>query len=217
MTLETQTPTEIDTELARLYGRKLDIAREIHSAIQIKRENAKYERAGMMRAPKDGSKHFRIVRLEKQERRARWAKVFIARIERELEEPLHAEFDRRGGWSRYFMVGGGHLHFRGCSSLRPTTMVGWMPSESGKDESEVIGKWDETACTKCFPDAPVAPKSQAGTISKGYCTGKNYTPRDGERSGSSWAYRYGYCDTCGTNASITKADNLRKHKVDVKK
>ena len=171
----------------------------------------------MLREPKDGSKHFRLVSLEKAERRARWAKVFIARIERELEEPLHAEFARRGGWSRYFMVGGGHLHFRNCSSLRPTTLLGWMPSESGKVESEVIGKWDETACTKCFPDAPVFAAPSAGTIVDGKCTGKSYTPRDGHRSGRSWSYRYGYCDSCGTYASITTADNLRKHKVDVKK
>ena len=218
MILETATPCEIDTELARIYGAKMQIARDIHNAILSKREVAKYRRAGMLRDPADGSKHFRLVRLEEAERRARWASVIIDRITREVEEPLHAEFRRRGGWSRYFMVGGGHLHRRGCHTLRPTTMVGWMPSDSGKDESEVIGTWDSTACTKCFPDAPVEFAPSAGTITAdGKCTGKKYTPRDGDRSGRSWAYRYGYCDSCGTYASITSAGNLRKHKVDVKK
>ena len=84
-----------------------------------------------------------------------------------LMYPLEAEFDRRP-WSRYYLVDGGHLHFDvsgdRCNRDRRTRHY-WMTEFSGWDSDKVInGDGDkhqgagERVCTKCFPDAPVAPR-----------------------------------------------------------
>lgn len=66
------------------------------------------------------------------------------------------EFNRRGGWTRAFIVPGGHVHSSmDCSSCYPTTKFGWMPELSGDDEDEIVGKAGERACTVCYPTAPV--------------------------------------------------------------
>lgn len=80
----------------------------------------------------------------------------------EASAPFTAEFTRRGGWNRYLLVAnaGGHVH-KGwsstcnCHTLRNTTMVAPVPAYSGKDEAEVVAELKFTACTVCFPAAPV--------------------------------------------------------------
>lgn len=61
-----------------------------------------------------------------------------------------------GGWTRFVLVPGGHLH-RGfnCSTLRWTTPTGLLPEYSGADEKEIVEIAGEVACTVCFPSAPV--------------------------------------------------------------
>jgi hypothetical protein len=72
--------------------------------------------------------------------------------------PLHAEFERRGGWTRAFLVlnNNGHLHSStSCSTTYPTTRWGWLPQESGKTEAEIVEGAGSDACTVCYPSAPV--------------------------------------------------------------
>jgi hypothetical protein len=86
------------------------------------------------------------------------------------QEPLHAEYVRRGGWTRFYIVSGGHIH----SSMRcPTcnrgqfrTEFGWQPTMSGMDETAALTQLAEQAfilCTVCFPNAPVQPAAPRKT------------------------------------------------------
>jgi hypothetical protein len=202
--VETASPSVIDTELARLYVAKLHV---LAPYAALRDAKAKIE--------KHGARYYGyLVRdLPRLERRAKVALMIAGRIEREIESPLNAEFQRRGGWTRFFVVSGGHLHLRGCHSLRPRTLLGWVPEESGKDESQVVGKFGTVACTHCFPTAPVA--DVLGAIPKpGYCHGNRIVT--GTASDPRRMYRYGRCQDCGTVASITSTGNLRKHKIETK-
>jgi hypothetical protein len=81
-------------------------------------------------------------------------RIEIAEAEK-ADEPYVAEWDRRGGWSRYHIVSGGHLHHQSCHTLSVRTMVGLLTEASGMDTEEVVTRYDVVACTHCFPDAPV--------------------------------------------------------------
>jgi hypothetical protein len=90
----------------------------------------------------------------------------IARTEAKLARlaaegaPYEAEFSRRGGWNRYFLVtnSNGHVH-RGmnCSTCYPTTEYAWLPELSDCDEAAMVDEFGEKACTVCFPNAPTLP------------------------------------------------------------
>lgn len=85
---------------------------------------------------------------------------------------LDAEFDRRGGWTRKFLVtsSSGHLHSTmSCSTCRPTTTYGWWPTLSGMTEAEAITALKDRAdalCSVCFPTAPVAGGGKRKHITK---------------------------------------------------
>lgn len=76
-----------------------------------------------------------------------------------LMDPFRAEWDRRGGWTRAFIVAGGHVHSsRNCSTCNregKPTAFGWLPMLSGHDEAEIVEKAGARACTTCYPTAPV--------------------------------------------------------------
>mgnify|MGYP001576896077 CR=1 FL=1 len=77
------------------------------------------------------------------------------------EEPLEAEFVRRGGWSRAFLVanGDGHVHSSmdcsTCNRGERQTQFQWMINYSGGSEDEIVADAGYRACTVCFPSAPV--------------------------------------------------------------
>lgn len=71
--------------------------------------------------------------------------------------PYNDEYNRRP-WSRAYYVNtpGGHVHKTPrCSTCRPTTVFTWLTDYSGKNEEEIVDAAGETACTVCYPDAPV--------------------------------------------------------------
>lgn len=71
---------------------------------------------------------------------------------------LDAEFQRRGGWSRAFLVDNtnGHVHRdMNCSTCHDTTQYVWMTQYSGKGEDEIVADAGNRACTCCYPSAPV--------------------------------------------------------------
>lgn len=73
-------------------------------------------------------------------------------------EPYEAEYRRRGGWTRAFIVvnTNGHVHkSMNCSSCYPTTQYSWLPEYSGADENKIIADAGSAACTVCYPNAPV--------------------------------------------------------------
>lgn len=79
-------------------------------------------------------------------------------------EPCEAEYTRRGGWARYFLVENGHLHYDAstarCSRV-PRTQHYWMTEYSGWTADEVIADAGDRVCTTCFPAAPVEPRPAA--------------------------------------------------------
>lgn len=81
--------------------------------------------------------------------------------------PLFAEFTRRGGWTRYHLVEGGHLHANaagwGCSRT-PRTVHHWVTDYSGLTSAEAIDLAGERVCTVCFPAAPVKPGPASGRL-----------------------------------------------------
>jgi len=77
--------------------------------------------------------------------------------------PYTAEYVRRGGWTRAWLVtnGNGHVHKEmECSTCYPTTEFFWLTEVSGKSEEEIVDLAGERACTICYPSAPVEKLSQ---------------------------------------------------------
>lgn len=69
---------------------------------------------------------------------------------------IATEYRRRGGWTRSYLVSGGHLHkTTACSTCYPTTSFYFLPALSGSDEAQIVEEAGERACTVCFPSAPV--------------------------------------------------------------
>jgi hypothetical protein len=116
-----------------------------------------------------------------------------------------AIFEKAGGWARFFVVRGGHIHadlsyFR-CSRT-PTTDHGWNPSLSGATEAEAVAELGPSMCTICFPSAPV--EWTVGKPKPARCAGSGTYVRSDRR----WAP----CGTCGENVTKTPSGYLRAHK-----
>lgn len=152
--LTEQTPIEIDTQLSDLYEQNL--------RLQMKAANSaktiKHYADGLARiaAGKNGfgATPERLAQYEAE----------LAEIEAAIDDlrvqarPLEAEFRRRGGWTRAFLVAnkGGHVHRdMSCSTCFPTTSYAWMVDYSGQDETQIVEAAGSRACTVCYPSAPV--------------------------------------------------------------
>lgn len=76
--------------------------------------------------------------------------------EERKRQVLNEEYDDRGGWNRYYLVTGGHLHNnKHCSGLKQNTQLHLTPQVSGLSDEEVVEYAGERMCTSCNPDAPV--------------------------------------------------------------
>lgn len=142
--LSTATPAEIDTELAAIYAAAAPL---IAKAMQYRDAAENY------RQPKYGPPN-EITAAKYDQEASEAAAAYRAKMAE--CEPFDAEYDRRGGWTRAFIVSGGHVHTSmACSTCYPTTRFGWMPEWSGQPESEIVDAAGERACTICYPSAPV--------------------------------------------------------------
>lgn len=82
---------------------------------------------------------------------------------------LDDEYDRRGGWTRAFIVRGndGHIHSSmKCRTCRWNTQFGWLPQYSGRTEAEIVEDAGRMACTVCYPSAPVEALGRPSKIEK---------------------------------------------------
>ncbi|BDZ52330.1 hypothetical protein GCM10025867_51380 (plasmid) [Frondihabitans sucicola] len=161
--LTEQTPAEIDRQLSAIYvkrtvlgslianeGRRIEIAEDSIAADEIA---GRTERIG---ADLDRIAGFRATLADLELQRA------VLGID---EEPLEAEFTRRGGWTRAFIVNGGHVHSsRSCTSCFPTTRFTWLTNLSDRPEAEIVQGAGERACTICYPTAPVDVLRQASVV-----------------------------------------------------
>lgn len=74
---------------------------------------------------------------------------------RDMLAALHGEFDRRGGWTRYYRVNNsnGHVHTdTACRTTFATTQWQWPTQLSGATHAEVVEAAGELTCLVCFPD-----------------------------------------------------------------
>jgi hypothetical protein len=234
--LTTATPAEIDAKLAELYVRQnaaeaslAVIMGDIHRYAGDK--GRKVRGRGTVYNLTDDEAIAAVVELsagdsydaENAER------ILLSRFDKlaQIEgaqtdaKPLDAEFNRRGGWSRFFLVtsSNGHIHSSmNCSTCHVTTAFAWLPDASGQTMADAIAERDKLGsaailCTVCFPDAPVewTTKPVDDTVCPGSGT-TDYdraTARRGYYSGN-----FGICNHCGQPATIPgrAAVNMRKHK-----
>ena len=153
--LRAATPPEIDGVLADLdYERWTAFMRKInyYEAAQKALDYAPYDYRTRTYVPRPNP-----ARAAEMKKLAEEQAAIVAAKEAEMA-PYEAEFERRGGWTRAFLVvtsGTGHVHSsRRCHTCYPTTQFHWVTEYSGHDEAEIVGDAGERACTICYPTAP---------------------------------------------------------------
>lgn len=130
-----------------------------------------------------------------------------------VEAPFLAEWHARGGWTRAYIVPDGHIHkSTSCHSLHPTTIIGWIPEQSGMTEAEIVEAAGVHACTICYPSAPVDALRAALAAAKaeGECPGSR--TYDHDSSGLMYYSPRAKCNHCHRTVSATKTGKLRAHK-----
>jgi hypothetical protein len=151
-----ETPDAIDGVLAEIYTRYYNALDGIDRTVKYIED---YEKS-----LKPTYRYYReydvpriTVSLEKQKLTLEAQQAAAEKILDEAN-PGEEEFNRRGGWTRAFLVtnNGGHIHKkRSCSTCYSTTRFVWLPEYSGKKEEEIIEDAGKQACTVCYPNAPV--------------------------------------------------------------
>jgi hypothetical protein len=164
----TQTPVQIDTELASLYNQ----AAKAESRVDYVWEQI-HRASGDKQVWQYGTRVWTLTNdqalialvnkidagLIKSDLIAdlKAAKAVLKGINAQIEV-LDAIFTA-SPWSRFFIVqnNNGHIHSNmRCSTCYATTQFGWNPQLSGKSEAEAVAELGEILCTVCFPSAPVA-------------------------------------------------------------
>jgi hypothetical protein len=159
--LTTATPVEIDTALAAIYQRLWAAEHRFFTAA----DHIVGYRKSIDKAPTSyDALHSYPKWIEEEEANAAQARADIAAARAEAE-PFEAEFDRRGGWTRAFLVltsGRGHVHrSMNCTTCYPTTQFSWITAYSGADEAAIVTAAGEDACTVCYSTAPATPRHRA--------------------------------------------------------
>jgi hypothetical protein len=156
----TSTPAECDTELATLFDKRGTVARYLHGEVE---RLAAHEAEAAHRAANDGTALHRWnllhgYDLANVQRSIGQYRTEIAELDAQID-PIDEEFTARGGWTRFFLVraSNGHIHSSmSCVTCFPTTQYSWLPERSGSDEAETVEMAGDSACTICYPSAPVA-------------------------------------------------------------
>lgn len=181
--LTSQTPVEIDTALAALYDAEQTLRYESQRAQErvMVQANMRFATEKPSRYGIDdrtvGTIEDALAKCEQEAKGSLYTAQYAQRalaayaqakaaLASNLAEqkPLHAEYARRGGWTRAFLVlnAGGHVHStRSCSTCFWDTRFGWLPGLSGHDEDEIVEAAGSDACTVCYPTAPVIAKPRS--------------------------------------------------------
>lgn len=210
--LAEMTPAEIDGELAKIHEERMKVLARL---IGYRRLVEETEDPGSGR----GRRHWLSRLVEKGE--AKLSELEAA------AEPYGAEFTRRGGWRRYFLVtsSDGHIH-RGmhCETCYPRTRYAWLPDLSDCDEEAMVEKYGMKACTVCFPAAPAmsgwmkAEKAAAAEAERKAGTHCSYKAPARDSVNYRRMHPRGTCPECGAeNVTVTRLGALRKHKRPVPK
>lgn len=128
-------------------------------------------------------------------------------------DPFRAEWDARGGWTRAYIVPDGHIHkTTSCQSLHLTTLVGWLPEQSGWDEDAIVAAAGVHACTFCYPSAPVEELRAAEAAAKKALQCPGSGTWDHDSSGLMYCSPRARCNHCHEVVSATSTGKLRAHK-----
>ena len=191
MDVTTATPAEIDTEFVQVDAEEARKVRAAHGAVMHaayyatgayetpERERYGVERATRLARETDHAFIARVVEavatLDTPATRELTAAIdahhAAVRARKLATDPYREEYDRRGGWSRFYHVTNtnGHTHSSThCGTCFPSTVFGWVTSLSGSTEAELVAVMGDAACTVCFPTAP--------TLS-GYGDGTSYVAK----------------------------------------
>jgi hypothetical protein len=159
------TPVNVDTILADLYYQRFAIRSDQAADVRsLERANQRIKNH-----PENGNPQWLETYNKDKEtytQRIQEKQKLINEILDE-ETAYEAEYERRGRWTRAFIVrnGNGHIHkTMNCSTCYPTTSFGWLTDYSGKNEAGVIEDAGEKACTVCYPDAPVEVRNRPSKI-----------------------------------------------------
>jgi hypothetical protein len=85
---------------------------------------------------------------------------------RSVLDQIDIEFERRGGWSRYWLVvsSSGHIHrdteCHTCNKGKKPTSFALYPMLSGFTTADAVAKLGAALCSFCFPEAPVEHREQ---------------------------------------------------------
>lgn len=146
--LSSQEPPQIDEKLAELYDQEFRQYLKIEGAQDRIDYAAKRGRA---LHPRDAEHYAKVIEDAKAER---------ARLREEMK-PFEDEFKARGGWDRAYLVPGadGHVHSSTdcstCNRMGKRTRFMWVTEYSGASEEQIIDAAGSSACTVCYPNAPV--------------------------------------------------------------
>ncbi|XKH58384.1 hypothetical protein LG293_17305 (plasmid) [Citricoccus nitrophenolicus] len=232
--LTTLTPIQIDTELAELYEESERTSRRYEGCASSLRylvgdhemyhgrhkdwqltEDEMTAKAQEM-AQRDDYEGLQAAR--------QLSKLFEIRREiqslQDQTDPLNAEFQRRG-WSRFFMVPGGHIHSSmdcsTCNRQGRATRFGWLPQLSGRTEADCVADQGALLCTVCFPSAPTewtnhyeleeARKKAEACPGSGTYVDTSLKHRTGFYTGN-----WGTCPHCQDRVTALASGKLRKHK-----
>lgn len=133
----TATPAEIDIEIASLQAQAAQIEAGRERCARIIQMNhvtdAEFAKANADMIELSGKAH----------------------VLNGLIDGLTREYERRGRWSRYYVVdnNNGHLHTHTeCQNTYETTQWVWMPGMSGMTKAEAVAEGGKLTCLSCFPE-----------------------------------------------------------------
>jgi hypothetical protein len=139
MDITTATPAEIDTRIAAILFRRVEIENGLMRAQYVL--DSKYVSAESTAKAEAEIKAFNAERDELITER----------------ETLDDEYRGRGTWTRYFLVTNtnGHVHTSTeCDTCFDDTDFGWLTQFSGTEQDEMGKLSGEAACARCFPNLP---------------------------------------------------------------
>lgn len=149
MDLTTQTPAQIDTALAKdqhlLAMAEQGIEISTKEIERIEAAQSVHERAYPWNSLAKRDEHAQAIDGYRE-----IIATLLPRI-----AAANAEFRRRGGWTRFYLVTNtnGHVHTSThCDTCFPTTEFVWLTEQSGMTHAEVVNLAGEATCLVCFPD-----------------------------------------------------------------
>jgi len=120
---------------------------------------------------------------------------------------------RYEGWSRFFLVPGGHIHSSmycsTCNKANQPTEFQWLPELSGLTEDDAVKDYGAILCTVCYPNAPVEFTNQY-EIEKASKDQKR-CPSSGTSVGWNGTRIRVRCPGCGGQVRTTPNGRIRAH------